>query len=183
MSENREWQNAYDDLISVVTSLGFPEELGNLVAKNLGSPKAMKRMAAYLCNVKPKSEELVVDEMLAIMSEIAAWRDKKLSEEANAAYNEMLYYGQSGNNCAVSVYSAFSDLISGTASAPRSDGGKCGAFLAGIKVLEEQGKDIKSFEDEFLKQFGSIKCVELRKGKYPCNDLVGVAARKERVCN
>ena len=35
----------------------------------------------------------VVDEMLAIRSEIDAWRDKKASEEANAAYNEMLYYG------------------------------------------------------------------------------------------
>lgn len=31
--------------------------------------------------------------MLAICSEIDAWRDKKASEEANARYNEMLYYG------------------------------------------------------------------------------------------
>ncbi len=93
MSGNGEWRYAYDDLISTVTSLGFPEELGILVAKNLGSPKAMKRMAAYLCSVKPKSEELVVDEMLAIMSEIEAWRAKKASEKANAAYNEMLFHG------------------------------------------------------------------------------------------
>ena len=93
MSGNREWQYAYDDLISAVTSLGFPEELGMLAAKNLGSPKAMRRMAVYLCSVKPKSEELVVDEMLAIMSEIADWKAKKASEEANAAYNEMLYRG------------------------------------------------------------------------------------------
>ena len=91
--ENREWRYAYDDLISAVASLGFPEELGILVAKNLGSPKAMKRMAAYLCNVKPRLEELVVDEMFSIMSEIEAWRAKKESQEANAAYNEMLYYG------------------------------------------------------------------------------------------
>ena len=35
----------------------------------------------------------VWDEMLAICSEIDAWRDKKASEEANARYNEMLYYG------------------------------------------------------------------------------------------
>ncbi len=32
----------------------------------------------------------LVDEMLAICSEIEAWRNKKASEEANAAYNEYL---------------------------------------------------------------------------------------------
>ena len=50
-------------------------------------------MISYLDYVKPKTEELVVDEMLAIRSEIDARREKKASEEANAAYNEMLYYG------------------------------------------------------------------------------------------
>ena len=25
--------------------------------------------------------------------------------------------------------------------------------------------------------YGSLKCAELRRGKYPCNDLVGTAAR------
>ena len=29
----------------------------------------------------------------SLCSEIDAWRDKKVSEEANARYNEMLYYG------------------------------------------------------------------------------------------
>ncbi len=37
--------------------------------------------------------ELIVDEMLAICSEIDAWKEKKASEEANARYNEMLNYG------------------------------------------------------------------------------------------
>lgn len=63
------------------------------MAKHLGSPKAMERMISYLDYVKPKSEELIVDEMLAIRSEIDAWKEKKASEEANARYNEMLYYG------------------------------------------------------------------------------------------
>jgi hypothetical protein len=31
--------------------------------------------------------------MLAIRSEIDAWREKKASEEANMTYNEMLYRG------------------------------------------------------------------------------------------
>ena len=93
MSEQRLWAKTRDDLVRAVESLGFPAELGEAIAKCLGSPKAMERMIAYLHYVKPESEELVVDEMIAIRSEIDAWREKKASEEANARYNEMLYYG------------------------------------------------------------------------------------------
>ena len=70
--------------------MGFRKELGELIAKNLGSPKAMERMISYLSYVKPNTEELIVDEMLAICSDINAWKDKKASEQANAAYNEIL---------------------------------------------------------------------------------------------
>ena len=31
--------------------------------------------------------------MLAICSDIDRWKDKKMAEEANARYNEILYYG------------------------------------------------------------------------------------------
>jgi len=94
LSDNhREWGRTKDQLVSAIKQLGFPEELGEQIAKQLGSPKAMNRMLSYLYNVKPRNAELVVDEMLAICSEIDAWRDKKASEEANARYNEMLYYG------------------------------------------------------------------------------------------
>ena len=62
----------------------------------LGSPRAMARMCVYLYQVKPRSVELVVDEMLSIRSEIDAWRRKKEAQEANAAYNAMLYRGFPG---------------------------------------------------------------------------------------
>ncbi len=88
--DQREWVRTKDELIDTITDLGFPAELGNEIVKNLGSPKAMRRMISYLQNVKPKSIELVVDEMLAIRSEILAWKEKKASEEANARYNEYL---------------------------------------------------------------------------------------------
>jgi len=91
--DQRLWSRTRDDLVRVIESLGFPAELGEAIARHLGSPKAMERMISYLHQVKPKSEELVVDEMLAIRSEIDAWREKKASEKANAKYNEMLYYG------------------------------------------------------------------------------------------
>ena len=94
MTTNRMvWARTKDDLVQTVVHLGFPAALGEAAAKHLGSPKAMERMISYLNYVKPKSEELLVDEMLAIRSEVDAWREKKAGEEANAAYNEMLYYG------------------------------------------------------------------------------------------
>ncbi len=87
------WSRTRDELVQAVTALGFLPELGEAIARHLGSPKAMERMIAYLRYVEPKSEELIVDEMLAIRSEVDAWREKKASQEANARYNEMLYYG------------------------------------------------------------------------------------------
>ena len=90
---NTEWTKKKDELVAEIERLGFPKELGEMIAKNLGSPKAMDRMIAYLYYVKPQKEELIVDEMLAICSDIAAWKDKKASEQANAAYNEVLNMG------------------------------------------------------------------------------------------
>lgn len=87
------WTETRDELVRSVERLGFPAQLGEAVAKHLGSPKAMERMIAYLENVKPRREDLLVDEMLAIRSEVDAWREKKASEEANARYNEILNYG------------------------------------------------------------------------------------------
>ena len=92
-TNQRLWSRTKDELVRAVEGLGFPAELGEAIAKHLGSPKAMERMISYLDYVKPKTEELIVDEMLAIRSEIDAWREKKASEEANARYNEMLRNG------------------------------------------------------------------------------------------
>ena len=92
------WARTKDELVHAIEDLGFRTDLGEAIAKHLGSPKAMERMIAYLNNVKPGSEELIVDEMLAIRSEIDAWREKKASEQANARYNEILYYGLEGSD-------------------------------------------------------------------------------------
>ena len=90
MSDYKEWNKTKDKLVEAIVALGFRKELGELIAKNLGSPKAMERMISYLSYVKPNTEELIVDEMLAICADINAWKDKKASEQANAAYNEIL---------------------------------------------------------------------------------------------
>lgn len=94
MTDNqREWQRARDELVREIKALGFPEELGIGIAKQMGSPKAMNRMIGYLYNVRPQRAELIVDEMLAICSDIERWREKKASEEANARINDIINNG------------------------------------------------------------------------------------------
>ena len=93
MDGRREWAEYRDRLVSAVKELGFPEELGVQIARQLGSPKAMDRMIGYLYAVKPRKAELVVDEMLAICSDIDRWHEKKASEKANASYNRILMDG------------------------------------------------------------------------------------------
>ncbi len=94
MTENQiEWSRKRDELVAAIKKQGFPTELGEQIARQLGSPKAMDRMLAYIYNVKPRTAELIVDEMLAICSDIDNWHNKKAAEAANARYNEMLYYG------------------------------------------------------------------------------------------
>lgn len=93
MPSNIEWSKTKNRLVEEIAALGFPAELGEMVAKNLGSPQAMERMISYLSYVKPNTAELIVDEMLAICSDINAWKDKKESLEANEKYNEILNNG------------------------------------------------------------------------------------------
>lgn len=99
MTENqRIWKRSCDSLVAAVTALGFSSELAELLARELGSPKAIDRMACYVRLAKPNSEEMLVDEMLAIKSEIDAWRERKSSMDAQARYNARLYYGGLGGN-------------------------------------------------------------------------------------
>ena len=88
MDHKKEWARAKNQLVDAIKELGFPEELGVQIAKQLGSPKAMNRMISYLRYVRPHSEEEIADEMLAIMSDVDRWKDKKASIKANARYNE-----------------------------------------------------------------------------------------------
>lgn len=90
------WSIARDSLVRAITDLGFPAELGDAIAKPLGSPKAMERMTAYLYYTKPNRAEEIVDEMLAIRSEIDAWKEKKASQQASGTVNAMLRYGLEG---------------------------------------------------------------------------------------
>lgn len=95
---------------------------------------------------------------------------------------------RNGNSCSVSLFKAFADKMGMSedeaariAPPPRSDGGKCGGFLAGIKLLEMQKPEsVEEFEKRFLEQNGDNICASLimkrrLQGKN-CNDLVGETA-------
>ena len=86
------WAQARDRLVAAVTGIGFSAELAELMAKQLGSPKAIDRMVSYIRQAHPRTEEMLVDEMLAICAEIETWRQKKESQEAQARYNAWLDY-------------------------------------------------------------------------------------------
>ena len=83
------------ELVNIVVRMGYPKEFGIAIANNLRTEKTMSRMIGYLRNAKPRSAEEIADEMLAIMSDRERWIKKKEAEQANAKYNELLYYGLS----------------------------------------------------------------------------------------
>ena len=89
-SNQKIWSLSRNRLAASVTSLGYPEELADLLARQLGSPKAIDRMASYLDHAHPGSLEMIVDEMLAICAEIDSWREKKESRDAQTGYNTWL---------------------------------------------------------------------------------------------
>ncbi len=81
------WIQSRDRLVNSITALGFSREMGTVIAGQLKSPRAMDRMYAYVTGVRPASEEMLVDEMLAICSDVDAWKERKKSLEAQARYN------------------------------------------------------------------------------------------------
>lgn len=86
----RQWQDACRELTHEAEKLGFPAEFARLIAAQLGSPRAIRRMSSYLRQARPRRIEDVADEMLAIQTDVENWRKKKESEQANAAYTSWL---------------------------------------------------------------------------------------------
>lgn len=94
MTESQmQWTHERDDLVKAMAELGFPREAAMVIAKMLGSPKAIARTTSYIRNVTPLTMEMIADEALAIKSDTDRWRERKAALDANKSYNEMLYYG------------------------------------------------------------------------------------------
>ena len=87
----QQWAEARDHLRAAIGSLGYPSDLADLLARDLGSPRGINRLTSYIYHAKPGSLEMIVDEMLAIKGQIETWRGRKESEAAQAAYNARLF--------------------------------------------------------------------------------------------
>ena len=79
-----------DNLVTAVNNLVFPSKLADLLARDLGSPKAIDRMASYVRQAKPRSEEMLIDEMIAIKAEIETRREREEAREAQARQHARL---------------------------------------------------------------------------------------------
>ncbi|MCI7130480.1 hypothetical protein [Frisingicoccus sp.] len=80
-------------LYQIMLDRGYPENLCDLVTKNLNTDFTAARMIGYLSHYSHLPDVEVVDEMLAILSDRNAIMKKKESEKAQAAVNEIYQFG------------------------------------------------------------------------------------------
>ena len=74
-------------LYNMMLERGYPENLCDLVTRNLNTDYTATRMIGYLSHYSYLPEVEVVDEMLAILSDRNAIMKKKESEQAQAKIN------------------------------------------------------------------------------------------------
>ena len=80
-------------LYQMMIDRGYPENLCNLVTRNLNTDYTATRMIEYLSHYSSLPEVEVVDEMLAILSDRDAIIKKKKAEQAQAKINEIYRFG------------------------------------------------------------------------------------------
>ena len=80
-------------LYNMMLERGYPENLCDLVTRNLNTDYTATRMIGYLSHYSYLPEVEVVDEMLAILSDRNAIIKKKESEQAQAKINEIYRFG------------------------------------------------------------------------------------------
>ena len=82
--------DAYHELLRTAKAHGLPEEVGKMLAKELGSEKSIRRMTAYFRQAHPTSMEQIADELMAIVEEKNRWIQKKEAEKSNNRYSAWL---------------------------------------------------------------------------------------------
>ena len=80
-------------LYNLMMERGYPENLCNLVTRNLNTDYTATRMLGYLYRTSDPRPEDVVDEMLAILSDRNAIIQKKELEHAQATINKVYREG------------------------------------------------------------------------------------------
>lgn len=82
--------NRSDELMRALLAKGYPEELCSTIAyKYMNTDFTATRMLGYLYRVESPSEEQVVDEMLAILSDRDRIMKKHEMEATQAKINQM----------------------------------------------------------------------------------------------
>ena len=80
-------------LYQIMLDRGYPENLCDLVTRNLNTDYTATRMIKYLSHYSHLPDVEVVDEMLAILSDRNAIMKKKEAEQAQAKLNEIYRFG------------------------------------------------------------------------------------------
>lgn len=80
-------------LYQMMVDRGYPENLCDLVTRNLNTDFTAARMIGYLSHYTELPDVEVVDEMLAILADRNAIIKKKESEKAQAAISHMYRFG------------------------------------------------------------------------------------------
>lgn len=80
-------------LYKMMIERGYPENLCDLITRNLNTDYTATRMIAYLSHYSHLPEVEVVDEMLAILSDRNEIIRKKETEQAQAAINDVYRFG------------------------------------------------------------------------------------------
>ena len=80
-------------LYNLMMERGYPENLCDLVTRNLNTDYTATRMIGYLSHYSDLPDVEVVDEMLAILSDRNELITKKESEQAQARISEIYRFG------------------------------------------------------------------------------------------
>jgi len=80
-------------LYQILVDRGYPENLCELITRNLNTDYTATRMIGYLSHYSYLPDVEVVDEMLAILSDRNAMIQKKEAEHAQERINEIYRFG------------------------------------------------------------------------------------------
>ena len=80
-------------LYQILVERGYPQNLCDLITRNLNTDYTASRMIAYLSHYSYLPEVEVVDEMLSILSDRNAIMQKKELERTQEKLNELYRFG------------------------------------------------------------------------------------------
>ena len=90
MTADDEKTREYLRFMRAMRDLGFPAELAEMLAEQLGGPWSLRRMTGYLRQARPTRLEDIADELVAILEERRSIVERQISQAANAGWTEFL---------------------------------------------------------------------------------------------